>query len=218
MAVIGKHIRSDWHQLQITPSRSLQSTYIRNSILHGLRETKPEAAKLVSASFVYEHPTIERMATFLSKAAADPHSPQGLDLPLRGRELQALVDKYTEGFPTRLALHRSAYPVPLGGIYLLTGTTGGLGSNMLAQLLEAPAVIRVYAFNRPSKSATSQARQLSAFIQRGLNTSLLSSEKLVYVEGDLSTPGFALGDELYGEVSRSLRLLVALIRRVYTDP
>lgn len=172
----------------------------------------------MSASFVYENPTIERMATFLSKVVADPHSTQGVDLPTRGRELQALVDKYTESFPPRLALNGSAYPVPHGNIYLLTGTTGGLGSNMLAQLLEAPAVMRVYAFNRPSKSANSQARQLSAFEQRGLDTTLLSSNKLVYVEGDLNIPGFALDDKLYGEVSRSLRLLVILIRGEYTDP
>ena len=167
----------------------------------------------MSASFVYEHPTIERMAVFLSRVVADPHSAQGVDLPMRGQELQALVDKYTEGFPARLALHGSAYPVAHGDVYLLTGTTGGLGSNMLAQLLQAPAVTRIYAFNRPSKSATPQARQLSAFTQRGLNTSLLSSKKLVYVEGDLSAPGFALGDELYREVRRPLRLLDVLIRR-----
>jgi Male sterility protein len=192
---------------------SLQSTYIRNSILRALRETRPDAAKLVSASFVYEHPTIERIATFLSKAVADPHSTQSVDLTVRGRELQALVDTYTEGFPPRVTLNGSAYPELCGDVYLLTGTTGSLGSNMLAQLLEAPEVTCVYAFNRPSKAATLRARQLSAFKERGLNTDLLSSEKLVYVEGDLSAPGFALGDELYGEVSisPSLRLVVAPI-------
>jgi hypothetical protein len=141
------------------------------------------------------------MATFLSKAVADPHSTQGVNLTMRGKELQALVDRYTDGFSSCLALNGSAYPVSHGKVYLLTGTTGSLGSNMLAQLLEAPLVTRVYAFNRPSTSATLRVRQVSAFKQRGLNTDLLSSEKLVYVEGDLNAPGFALGDELYGEVS-----------------
>ena len=165
------------------------------------------------ASFVYEHPTIERMATFLSRVVADPHSAQGVDIPMRGRELQTLVDKYTEGFPARLAFNGSADPVHHGIVYFLTGTTGGLGSNMLAQLLEAPSITRIYAFNRPTKSATSQARQLSAFSQRGLNTNLLSSKKLVYVEGDLSAPGFALGDELYGEVRRFLWLLIGCVHK-----
>jgi hypothetical protein len=155
----------------------------------------------VSTSFVYEYPTIQRMATFLSKAVADPHSTQDVDLTMRGRELQALVDKYTENFPSRLALNGSAYPDRREKVYLVTGTTGSLGSNMLAQLLEAPGVTRVYACNRPSKSATLRARQASAFKQRGLNSDLLSSDKLVYVEGDPNAPRFAISDELYGEVS-----------------
>jgi hypothetical protein len=204
MVVIGRNVRLHNRHYKVTLLFSLQSTYIRNAVLHGLRESKSEAVKLVSASFVYEHPTIERMATFLSKAVADPHFVQGVDLATRGRELQALVDKYTEGFPARLTVNGSAHPSPPENVYLLTGTTGGLGSNMLAQLLQAPAVERIYAFNRPSKSSASQERQLSAFKQRGLNTSLLSSEKLVYVEGDLSVSGFALDDKLYKEVSEVL--------------
>jgi len=123
---------------------------------------------------------------------------------MRGQELQALVNKFTEGgFPSRPTPNGSAFLVPHENVYLLTGTTGCLGSNMLAQLLEATATTRVYAFNRPSNTSTLRARQLSAFKQRGLNTTLLSSEKLVYVEGDLSAPGFALNHKLYAEVSTS---------------
>ena len=214
MDVTGINTYLRWHQHQVTPLRSLQATYIRNSILRALRETRPDAAKLVSPSFVYEHSTIEHMATFLGKIVADPHFTQGVDLTTRGKELQALVDKYTEGFPSRLTHDGSAYPVLRGDVYLLTGTTGSLGSNMLAQLLEAPGVTRVYAFNRPSKAATLRARQLSAFKERGMNVDLLSSEKLVYVEGDLSAPDFALDHKFYREVSTApgFRLLITLKR------
>ncbi|KAI9459306.1 acetyl-CoA synthetase-like protein [Russula earlei] len=194
---------------------SLQSTYIRNSVLHALRKTKPEIVNLVFASFVYEYPTIERMATFLSKATTDPQSTQSVDLATRGREMQAFVDKYTESFPARRALNGYAPPLPPGDVYLLTGTTGTLGSNMLAQLLEAPGVARVYSFNRTSKSSTSQARHHSAFSHRGLNMSLLSSEKLVYVEGDLSASKFGLDDHLYGEVNRS-RAIGPIILSTFT--
>ncbi|KAI9433075.1 acetyl-CoA synthetase-like protein [Lactarius indigo] len=187
---------------------SLQSTYIRNSVLHGLRETKPEAAKLVSASFVYEHPSIERMATFLSRAVTDPQSALGVGLKARGQELQALVEKYTETFPARPVVNGSGRQLPFGDTYLLTGTTGGLGSNMLAQLLASPTVIRVYAFNRPSRSATSEVRQRSAFEKRGLYTSLLSSKKLVYVEGDLNALAFGVNDRLYEEIRGSVTHIV----------
>ena len=132
-----------------------------------------------------------------------PHFTRGIDPVMRGRELQALVNRFTEGFPPRLTLDGFAFMVPRENVYLLTGTTGCLGSNMVAQLLEASATARVYAFNRPSKTTTLRARHLSSFKQRGLDTGLLSSEKLVFVEGDLSAPGFALDHKLYGEVRTS---------------
>ena len=200
MVVTGAHLCECSCRRLLTLPYSLQSTYIRNSVLHGLRETKLEAAKLVSASFVYEHPSIERMATFLCRAVADPQSAFGSGPRERGQELQALVEKYTEAFPARPAVNVSDRSLPAGDTYLLTGTTGGLGSNMLAQLLASPAISRVYALNRPSQSATSEARQRSAFEKRGLDTSLLSSEKLIYVEGDMNAPTFALDDRSYGEV------------------
>lgn len=187
---------------------SLQSTYIRNSVLHGLRETKAEAAELVSASFVYEHPSIERMATFLCRAVADPESALSAGPRESGQKLQVLVEKYTETFPARPAVNISGPSLLAGDTYLLTGTTGGLGSNMLAQLLASPAVIRVYAFNRPSRSSTSEARQRSAFEKRGLDRSLLSSKKLVYLEGDLNAPTLALNDRLYGEIHGSVTHIV----------
>ena len=122
------------------------------------------------------------------------------DRTMHGQELQAIVDQFTEDFPSRPTVDRSALMVPHENVYLLTGTTGCLGSNMLAQLLEATATTRVYAFNRPSKTETLRERHFSSFKKRGLNTDLLSSSKLVYVEGDLSAPGFALNHKLYGEV------------------
>ena len=200
MVVTGTHLCERSCRRLLTLPYSLQSTYIRNSVLHGLRETKLEAAKLVSASFVYEHPSIERMATFLCRAVADPQSALGSGPRERGQELQALVEEYTKNFPARPDVNVSDRSLPAGDTYLLTGTTGGFGSNMLSQLLASPEISCVYALNRSSQSATSEARQRSAFEKRGLDTSLLSSKKLVYVEGDLNAPTFALNDRLYGEV------------------
>lgn len=156
--------------------------------------------KLVSTPFVYEYPSIERMATFLCRAVTNPEAALGAGPRERGQELQGLVEKYTETFPARPAVDVSGPSLLAGDTYLLTGTTGCLGSNMLAQLLASPAVIRVYALNRPSRSSTLEARQRSAFEKRGLDTSLLSSKKLVYLEGDLNAPNLALNDRLYGEV------------------
>jgi hypothetical protein len=150
------------------------------------------------------------MATLLSKAVADPNSAQGVDLTMRGKELQAVVDKYTEASLSHLAVNGSAHTSSYGNVYLLTGSTGGPGPNILVHLLREPEVERIYAFNRPSKFSSSEGRQLTGFKQRGLDTSLLSS----YAEGNLSVSGFSLNDKLYEEVREVFQLLAVLIRQI----
>ncbi|EJD42002.1 NAD(P)-binding protein, partial [Auricularia subglabra TFB-10046 SS5] len=67
---------------------------------------------------------------------------------------------------------------------LITGTTGALGSNLLAQLLASPDVSRVYALNRSHASQALPKRQAASLIDQGLDPALLCLQKLVLLEGD----------------------------------
>lgn len=187
---------------------SLQATWIRNSILRALRETAPEVAKRLPTSFVYEYPTVDRMVGYMCKAVLNPAMNQRLDLVTRGKALQALVDKYTVDFPPRPLANGNghAFGSGQGDVYLVTGTTGGLGSNILSQLLASASVSRVYAFNRPSSYKTSAARHTEAFVKRGLDESLLASPKLVCVEGDLNAPGFGIDVRDFAEVNTCIHM------------
>jgi thioester reductase-like protein len=92
-----------------------------------------------------------------------------------------------------------------GHVVVLTGSTGGLGSYLLASLLQFENVSAVYAFNRPSKGSSSiQRRQKSSFEDRGLAVTLLQSNKLVYVETDTSRDDLGLDKELYQKVCVAL--------------
>ncbi|KAI0045616.1 acetyl-CoA synthetase-like protein [Auriscalpium vulgare] len=186
---------------------SLQATYIRNSVLRALRETSPKVAKGISSTFVYDRPTIIQMAAHLHKAAVDPNADHTSVLATRGQELQAIVNKYTTAFPTR-SISATPNHRHSGKVYLVTGTTGGLGANLLAQLLASPSVSRVYAFNRPSKSASLAERHADAFSRRGLDEGLLLSHKLVNLEGDLSRPSFGLDPSTYTELQGTVTHII----------
>lgn len=69
---------------------------------------------------------------------------------------------------------------------LLTGTTGALGSHLLAQLLAGTDVSRVYALNRSHPTQTLATRQAESFVEQGLDRTLLGLEKLVLLEADVS--------------------------------
>lgn len=80
---------------------------------------------------------------------------------------------------------------------LLTGTTGGLGANILRHLLADPSVGVVYAFNRSSASLDAQR---AMFVRYGLDIALLDSSKMRFIRGDLKEPSFGLDQSLFAEV------------------
>jgi thioester reductase-like protein len=94
-----------------------------------------------------------------------------------------MIAKYSEGFEAAVNHHSKSATSSNGTVVFLTGSTGGLGSHVLEILLSLLSTERVYAFNRRGKTSASE-RQRAAFIDRGLDVALLSSKKLVYLEGD----------------------------------
>jgi len=120
-------------------------------------------------------------------------------------QIKNMIDKYSVGLG-QSARDASADIVSRHDerdhVVVLTGSTGGLGSYLLASLIQREDVTVVYAFNRPSRGSTSsiQRRQKSSFEDRGLDVALLQSEKLVYVETDTSLDNLGLDKELYRKV------------------
>ncbi|KAG6818492.1 hypothetical protein H0H93_004583 [Arthromyces matolae] len=109
--------------------------------------------------------------------------------------IEALLERYSLGL--KPLLERSTHlKGPL--VVLLTGSTGNLGSEILARLLENDRVERVYTFNRPSaRGDTIEERQLEPFRQRSLNTELLRSSKLSHVIGDATQADLGIERDQY---------------------
>ena len=153
-------------------------------------ESVRDVASRVSPNVVFSNPTLTGLANHLvdlisgKASAADPKA-----------EIERMMEKYSSGLGGNVANE--------GHVILITGSTGGLGSYILASLLSRKDVNRVYALNRRSKTSTSTARQRSGFEDRGLDTNLLESQRLVYVDGDTSQEQLGLDRSLYEEVSFS---------------
>lgn len=121
-------------------------------------------------------------------------------------DMRSLVEKYTSNFPTRRVLLSEptpplSSPEPVLNTILLVGSRGGIGANLLAQLLQSAQVRRVYTLNRPrTDGKTDQKRQADEFGAQGLDHSLAYSEKLVLLEGDTARLTLGLLDTVFGEV------------------
>ncbi|TFY82997.1 hypothetical protein EWM64_g1012 [Hericium alpestre] len=173
---------------------SLQATWIRNTIIRVLREATDADATKIPNSFIYEHPYISSLASFLSSFVLGRK-----DVAKEGdkvAEMLAMVKKYTGDIPR----HVPSMPYPYRDTVLLTGSTGGLGVHILAHLVADPAVMRIYAFNRKSSSKSLYDRQVEALRSRGLDEALVLSSKVVLVETDISRAKLDVSADLWNEL------------------
>lgn len=115
------------------------------------------------------------------------------------RVMEAMIEKYSEGLETALD-SPSAYNEDTKVAVLLTGSTGNLGSQILSLLLGNRSVYRVYTVNRPSTHTSLLDRHKERFLDKGLDMSLLYTDKLICLEGQSTLPKMGLSDEAYDEV------------------
>ncbi|GJE88440.1 acetyl-CoA synthetase-like protein [Phanerochaete sordida] len=180
---------------------SLSATFFRNRIIGALRATREahlaQVAQNISPNLVFEHLTIRALASFLSRAADptlsdQPSAPSGIAVA----DIEALVHKYTGDLPAAKATRPAGKPAP---VVLLTGSTGNIGSHILASLLADTRIERVYTLDRPSVRAPLE-RLKAAFEERALPADMLDDPRLVALAGDVTQERFGLGAAVYDEV------------------
>ncbi|KAF9238227.1 acetyl-CoA synthetase-like protein [Melanogaster broomeanus] len=196
---------------------SLSVTYLRNQLINALRKSQDpniqSAVSRLSLNIIFENPTIKQLAARISSVVSEGGASQTVDAKEQHiTAMNAMIEKYSfglndtaEGVRTNGATNGDTHG---RAVVLLTGSTGGLGSFLLSQLLENPMVERVYALNRPSSSTSIEERQISAFLDRGLSVDLLRSSKLVYVEADASQDRCGLSAALYDEIRGSITTII----------
>lgn len=175
---------------------SLQATWIRNSLLHALRETTQSNTRSIPNNFIYQHPSIGALAKFL--LGLGDRAQQVLAAPSVDEyiaAMHAMVEKYSKDFPKH---------VPKRGgtqrdVVFVTGTTGAMGAALLAALVDDPQVQQVYAVNRRSETSL-EKRQKQVLVDRGYDAERILQSKVVLIEADMEADRFGLEPELYDEV------------------
>lgn len=179
---------------------SLTVTALRSRILAMLRTIASKIPSLstvkVPDDVVYTNPTITLLAQTLYGFSEQTESKIVND---RERAIKAMVDKYSLDMQSVQPTTTIPLP-PLPTVVLITGSTGGLGSEMLAKCLMDEAISRIYVLNRLSKTGSSKARHLAIFKDRGLDGMLLQSSKIVFLEGDAGRDWLGLPYETYNGV------------------
>lgn len=166
-------------------------------------------------SFIYHHPTIASLAAYVFDIANGTSAQPRVDAAVADaytRKIDAMHEmlrKYGSDFRKHVgSLSRPAEDgEDEGEVVLLTGTTGWLGSLVLAELVEDPNVKKVYALNRKVAAGSTRERQIRAFEEKGIDGKIVSSDKLVLLDADLTADGFGLDGMVLNEVNHRHLLL-----------
>jgi len=188
---------------------SLSATFLKNRIIGSLRSSSDrqvqESASRIQQNIIFSSPSIRQLTRSVINAVLQEDNSGAGDA--KADDIEKMIEKYSIGFGD---FHAPGHCVITPGdrsrcnhVVVLTGSTGGLGSYLLASLLQRDEVSVVYAFNRPSTVLSIQQRQKSIFEDRGLDAILLQSEKLIHVETDTSHDDLGLDKELYQKVNFS---------------
>ncbi|KAL0578153.1 hypothetical protein V5O48_003858 [Marasmius crinis-equi] len=170
---------------------SLQATWIRNTLLRALRESAELDTRIATSNFVYNHPTIDRLSTYVLSLATGGVASDVLDDSAKKLEMAKLVDKFSDNFPQLSHYGEDRRKLP-GKAVLLTGSTGSLGSYILSSLTEDPTVNHVFALIRSRSHTDLVSRQQEAFETRGLDPNMIKSGKLTLLEVDYSQDSLGL--------------------------
>lgn len=190
-----EHARCKRHLLR---GSSLHATFLRNHIISAFRAAgEPDiqnAASLVDQNIVYKYPTIKQLAALIVSIISTKDA--GSRVAQQTQLMTGFIAKYAADLPTL----RPTEETPKEDIVVfLTGSTGSIGSYILASLLADARVAKVYAFNRASRSQAD--RHLASFEDRGLPKELLNGHKYASLVGDLNLDDFGLSGDVFKEVS-----------------
>jgi hypothetical protein len=174
---------------------SLQATWIRNALLRALRDSAQLDTRRSTHNFVYDYPSISGLALFIfSLVSGTEHTPVDNKVSV----IHGKVSSYTRDFP----LHIGEMDLPSSSekVVMITGTTGELGCYLLAVLVADSSVSRIYALNRSLQNSSVLRRQSQALVDRGLDPTIVDSQKLMLLEADISSLRFDVEESVYREV------------------
>jgi nucleoside-diphosphate-sugar epimerase len=185
---------------------SLQALRLRRLLLSALSKTnKASWTEIISRDFIYQYPSINEMAGALTNfEAPNGYTNSHIDGHVNGDrrygedQIETLQELYSIPTPDR-DQHSGK-----GWVVLLTGSTGSLGTHLLAHLVTVPSIVRVICLNRPHFQAgvaqNPYTRQMEACQAKGVTISTESWSRVEVIQAQSAEPLLGLEEVVYARI------------------
>ncbi|EIM88944.1 acetyl-CoA synthetase-like protein [Stereum hirsutum FP-91666 SS1] len=190
---------------------SLHAIQLRSIITSTLKRVHPESGEgsnmVLPRDIVFQYPTVTLLSGYIHSLCVSNHDING---PLvKDADFSYIVEQNVAEYTSNLPHHLPG-PSHLttgrldGDVYVVTGTTGSLGSAFVSYLLEKPNVRRIYLLNRVQASTSFEERHETSFTEKGLDSGALKkaleSGKAIFVEMDLTKNDLGIVEPLRTQI------------------
>ncbi|KAK9233835.1 hypothetical protein V1525DRAFT_351245, partial [Lipomyces kononenkoae] len=188
---------------------SLQATTARSRILKAV----DIGSQKLGFNVVFEYPSIGRLAKKLFILRQDNSVDTASNREVED-DMRALFRKYSTFRPHSAHSHEDHNGMKeiSDQFVLLTGATGSLGAHLLALLLQANNIKKVYVLVRAGSIAKAKARVLASLIERKLlhTIPLESRRKIAAFPSDITSEDLRLPKEIYLEILETVTSVIHL--------
>ena len=185
---------------------SLKSADLCEVLRSGMRDILASCdPSWLTVQIIYEYPDMARLSTVIYDFMNSGKRPQTHaihDKDDRANEIEAMIDKFTDGLPSQ----RASGKYDLGSEYTiaLTGSTGALGTALLHRFIEDPHISKIICLNRSPDAQSRQAKEISDH----LGATNQDLNKVSYMTIDVGAPHLALSDEDYDNLVKHVEIIV----------
>ncbi|KIJ30327.1 hypothetical protein M422DRAFT_784036 [Sphaerobolus stellatus SS14] len=181
-------------------------TIIRNALQRKGYKSKADS---IPRHLVYEESTPTKLAEFIFKliSSGDAESAEDAEstrLQVGASKLEKALERYCEPYPHRKPADLLRARDQEGCVFLITGTTGTVGGNLLVEVIQDPHVTHVYAFLREKKGESIEKRQQFALKSLGFDPGLAAHPKVTLLVGNLERPQLGLCNDMFTKLCQSV--------------
>lgn len=194
------HFDDDFFELGMN---SLQALHLRRLLHNSVSSNAAflSATDRITLDFVYKNSSIAKIA----KVLKDNEGQDDMQTD-RGKTVDDFVNFYSLSDPSVRHLQDSASAT--GSVVLLTGSTGSLGTHLLAQLASLPSVVRVICLNRLPVNAEHHKdpykQQFNTAETKGVTISLEDRLKIDVIQTDPAARHLGLKDAEYAHLCNTV--------------
>lgn len=184
---------------------SIQTLQIVTNLKRNLKGLTSLSVTWISPRIIFRHPTLKDLSRLLAAYLNDGIVPAEDSKTARGAAVDDAVARYVENLPAKAASQPiAASSISTDATVAIIGSTGYVGSHLVATLLRNSAISRIYCLNRGDDASTRQKEALSK--QHLVSEEMLA--KLSYFKINLGSPRLGLSEDQYRTIANDVEVVV----------